>query len=569
MHNSPCTIHNYFVPLRKNNTTMIQEYQLRVQPHVAANEQSLRSYLAEEYGFDARTLTAVRILKRSIDARQHTIFVNLKVRAYINEQPEDDEYIHTEYHDVSDRPQVIVVGAGPGGLFAALRLIELGLRPIVLERGKDVHERKKDLARIRQDQRVDPESNYCFGEGGAGAYSDGKLYTRSKKRGSTEKILHVFCQHGASTAILADAHPHIGTDRLPRVIENMRNTILRCGGEVHFQTKMTRLIFDADRTIVGVEALSTLNPPVGPKGRLPEQERSTLNAQRFTGPVILATGHSARDVYRYLAEAKVQIEAKGIAVGVRLEHPSMLIDQIQYHSKQGRGKYLPAAEYSFKTQVDGRGVYSFCMCPGGFVIPAATGDEQIVVNGMSPSNRGGQWSNSGMVVEIRPEDIDSESSLLTLNSSLKVMAFQEQIERDCWQQGNRRQTAPAQRMADFVNNRLSYDLPRSSYAPGLISSPLHFWLPPMVSKRLQEGFKTFGRQAHGFLTNEAVMIAAETRTSSPVRILRDAETLMHVQVHGLFPCGEGAGYAGGIVSAGVDGERCAEMCAAYMNTVSC
>jgi uncharacterized FAD-dependent dehydrogenase len=302
---------------------------------------------------------------------------------------------------------------------------------------------------------------------------------------------------------------------------------------------------------------------------LPEQERSTLNAQRFTGPVILATGHSARDVYRYLAEAKVQIEAKGIAVGVRLEHPSMLIDQIQYHSKQGRGKYLPAAEYSFKTQVDGRGVYSFCMCPGGFVIPAATGDEQIVVNGMSPSNRGGQWSNSGMVVEIRPEDIDSESSLFTLNSSLKVMAFQEQIERDCWQQGNRRQTAPAQRMADFVNNRLSYDLPRSSYAPGLISSPLHFWLPPMVSKRLQEGFKTFGRQAHGFLTNEAVMIAAETRTSSPVRILRDAETLMHVQVHGLFPCGEGAGYAGGIVSAGVDGERCAEMCAAYMNSVSC
>ena len=569
MHNSPCTIHNYFVPLRKNNTTMIQEYQLRVQPHVAANEQSLRSYLAEEYGFDARTLTAVRILKRSIDARQHTIFVNLKVRAYINEQPEDDEYIHTEYHDVSDRPQVIVVGAGPGGLFAALRLIELGLRPIVLERGKDVHERKKDLARIRQDQRVDPESNYCFGEGGAGAYSDGKLYTRSKKRGSTEKILHVFCQHGASTAILADAHPHIGTDRLPRVIENMRNTILRCGGEVHFQTKMTRLIFDADRTIVGVEALSTLNPPVGPKGRLPEQERSTLNVQRFTGPVILATGHSARDVYRYLAETKVQIEAKGIAVGVRLEHPSMLIDQIQYHSKQGRGKYLPAAEYSFKTQVDGRGVYSFCMCPGGFVIPAATGDEQIVVNGMSPSNRGGQWSNSGMVVEIRPEDIDSESSLFTLNSSLKVMAFQEQIERDCWQQGNRRQTAPAQRMADFVNNRLSYDLPRSSYAPGLISSPLHFWLPPMVSKRLQEGFKTFGRQAHGFLTNEAVMIAAETRTSSPVRILRDAETLMHVQVHGLFPCGEGAGYAGGIVSAGVDGERCAEMCAAYMNSVSC
>ena len=542
---------------------MIQEYQIRVQPHIAANEQNLRSYIAEEYGFDERTLTAVRILKRSIDARQRTIFVNLKVRAYINEQPVDDEYVKTEYPDVSNRPQVIVVGAGPGGLFAALRLIELGLRPIVLERGKDVHERKKDLARIRQEQRVDPESNYCFGEGGAGAYSDGKLYTRSKKRGSIEKILNVFCQHGASTAILADAHPHIGTDRLPRVIENMRNTILRCGGEVHFQTKMTRLLlgnrcpvmgdgaFQEDK-VIGVEAISQVPTPD--------------TQLQFLGPVIMATGHSARDVYRYLADAKIEMEAKGIAVGVRLEHPSMLIDQIQYHSKQGRGKYLPAAEYSFVTQVDGRGVYSFCMCPGGFVIPAATDKEQIVVNGMSPSNRGGQWSNSGMVVEIRPEDIDSETRTDSEKSTtaLKVLHFQEEIERDCWQQGNRRQTAPAQRMADFVNGRLSYDLPRTSYAPGLISSPLHFWLPKGVTKRLQEGFKVFGRQAHGFLTNEAVMIAAETRTSSPVRILRDAETLMHVRVKGLFPCGEGAGYAGGIVSAGIDGERCAECCKAYL-----
>ena len=516
--------------------TMIQEYQLRVQPHVAANEQRLRSYLAEEKGFDERTLTCVRILKRSIDARQRTIFVNLKIRAYINEQPTDDEYVHTEYRDVSNCPQVIVVGAGPGGLFAALRLIELGFRPVVLERGKDVHERKKDLARIRQEQCVDPESNYCFGEGGAGAYSDGKLYTRSKKRGSVDKILNVFCQHGASTAILADAHPHIGTDRLPRVIENMRNTILRCGGEVHFQTKMTSLIMEGNK-VVGVEA-----------------------GQEYRGPVILATGHSARDVYRYLAESKVELEAKGIAVGVRLEHPSALIDQIQYHSHQGRGKYLPAAEYSFVTQVDGRGVYSFCMCPGGFVIPAATDDEQIVVNGMSPSNRAGQWSNSGMVVEVRPEDIEGEDAL-------RVMHYQEQIERDCWQQGNRRQTAPAQRMADFVNGRLSYNLPRSSYAPGLLSSPLHFWLPRPVATRLQEGFKTFGRQAHGFLTNEAVMIAAETRTSSPVRIVRNPETLMHVRVEGLFPCGEGAGYAGGIVSAGIDGERCADLCAAYLKSL--
>ena len=529
---------------------MIKEYQIRVTPEVAAQEDRLKAYLADEDGLDVRTIHGVRILKRSIDARQRQIFVNLKVRMYVNELPTDDVYQHTEYPNVEGKPQVIVVGAGPGGLFAALRLIELGYRPIVLERGKNVHDRKKDLANISRTQQVDSESNYCFGEGGAGAYSDGKLYTRSKKRGNIEKILNVFCQHGASTAILADAHPHIGTDRLPKVIEAMRNTIINCGGEVHFQTRMTRLIIEHETLtidhycqgkVVGVEAM--------------------FNGQcsMFNGPVILATGHSARDVYRYLAEAKIEIEAKGIAVGVRLEHPSQLIDQIQYHNKQGRGRWLPAAEYSMVTQVDGRGVYSFCMCPGGFVIPAATDKEQIVVNGMSPANRGTAWSNSGMVVEVRDEDIEGDDAL-------KVMRFQEQLEKMCWQQGNMKQTAPAQRMVDFVNGKLSYDLPQSSYAPGLISSPLHFWMPKMISHRLQQGFKAFGKSAHGFLTNEAVMIAVETRTSSPVRIIRDKETLQHIGVQGLFPCGEGAGYAGGIVSAGVDGERCAEAAAAYLGS---
>ena len=545
---------------------MIEEYQIRILPEQAASEEGIKRYLSKEKGIDVRTLNQVRVLKRSIDARQRTIYVNLKVRAYINEFAQDDQYIHTEYPDVSSRPRVVVVGEGPGGLFASLRLIELGYRPVVLERGKDVRERKKDLSNITKTQKVDAESNYCFGEGGAGAYSDGKLYTRSKKRGSVDKILNVFCQHGANTNILADAHPHIGTDKLPRVIENMRNTILQCGGEVHFQTKMTSFIIDGDK-VIGVEAVNL----------------QTGAEETYRGPVILATGHSARDVYRYLAASRIEIEAKGIAVGVRLEHPAHLIDQIQYHNKNGRGKYLPAAEYSFVTQVDGRGVYSFCMCPGGFVIPAATGPQQLVVNGMSPSNRGTAWSNSGMVVETHPEDVASfvqehqailqsdaslsssaEEEVLSPDSPLTMMHFLQIVEKQCWQQGNMKQTAPAQRMADFVNNRLSYDLPKSSYAPGLISSPLHFWMPSFVSKRLQEGFKTFGKNAHGFLTNEATLIAMETRTSSPVRILRDRDTLQHVRLQGLFPCGEGAGYAGGIVSAGVDGERCAEMCAEYL-----
>ena len=540
---------------------MEKELQLRITPKDAYNEQSIRRYVAREQGWDERTITCVRTLKRSIDARQREIYVNLTVRVFINEQPPVDEFEPVVYHDVSDRPQVIVVGAGPGGLFAALRLIELGLHPIVVERGKNVRDRKKDLARIRPEQRVDPESNYAFGEGGAGAYSDGKLFTRSKKRGNGEKILRVFCQHGASPSILSDAHPHIGTDKLPRVIENMRETILRCGGEVHFETRMSALIIHNSQFTMHNEAAPCV---VG---------IATADGREFHGPVILATGHSARDVYRWLYDNGIEIEAKGLAVGVRLEHPAELIDQIQYHNKRGRGDYLPAAEYSFVQQVEGRGVYSFCMCPGGFVVPAASGPEQIVVNGMSPSNRNGRWSNSGMVVEIRPEDIEQfiiHNAQCTIKNSnedaLKMMRYQEELERTCWQQGNMKQTAPSQRMADFVNNRLSYDLPESSYAPGLISSPLHFWMPEPIRHRLQEAFKIWGKQKHGFLTNEATVIGVETRTSSPVRILRNAETLQHIRLQGLFPCGEGAGYAGGIVSAAVDGERCAEAVAQYLSS---
>ena len=547
---------------------MIHEYQLRILPEQAASEQSLKQYISQEKGLDVRTINAIRILKRSIDARQRTIYINLTIRVFVNETPSEDEFERTDYPNVEGRPAVIVVGAGPGGLFAALKLIELGLRPIVVERGKNVRERKEDLARISREHKVDAESNYSFGEGGAGAYSDGKLYTRSKKRGSVEKILNVFCQHGASPTILSDAHPHIGTDKLPRVIENMRNTILACGGEVHFQTRMEAILIEGQK-VKGIE---------------------TNTGKTFLGPVILATGHSARDVYRWLYAHGVQLETKGIAIGVRLEHPSMLIDQIQYHNKNGRGKYLPAAEYSFVQQVDGRGVYSFCMCPGGFVVPAASGPHQLVVNGMSPSNRGTKWSNSGMVVETRPEDLllpemqlqaepfsgynESLTEELILRDgkqpegtvhTLAMMRFQEKLEQICWQQGNMRQTAPSQRMIDFTRKKLSYDLPATSYSPGLVSSPLHFWMPSFLSERLSKGFQLFGKSSRGFLTNEAVMIAVETRTSSPVRIVRDKDTLQHLTVEGLFPCGEGAGYAGGIVSAGIDGERCAEAVAHYLN----
>lgn len=515
---------------------MQETVELRVDPRTAAEEMLLIAAVSTEIGIAANRIGCLRVIRRSIDARQRKIMVNLSVKVWIDEKPENTSLIKPmEYRRVTGDRQAIIVGAGPAGLFAALRLIEAGVRPIVLERGKDVDSRRKDMALISRENIIDPDSNYCFGEGGAGAYSDGKLYTRSTKRGPVDKILNILAQHGAPEDILIDAHPHIGTDRLPAVIKAIRNTIISCGGEVHFSTRVTSLTINGRGEATGVK---------------------TANGEEYSGPVILATGHSARDVYAMLMEQGAQLEPKGLAIGVRLEHPQQLIDRLRYHSPQGRGKYLPAAEYTMLTRVDGRGVYSFCMCPGGFIIPAASADGQLVVNGMSPSSRGTRWANSGMVVEILPEDVpDGNTGDETI---LKMMRMQERIERAFWEEAGRTQNAPAQRMDDFVNSRPSTDLPSTSYPPGIHPARIDRLLPKGIVRRLQAGFAEFDKKNRGFLTHEAVLIGAETRTSSPVRILRDRETLVHTAIPGLYPCGEGAGYAGGIVSAAIDGDRVAE-----------
>ena len=514
--------------------------ELRLSPETAGRQELLRREAASRLHVEEDRIKAIVPVKRSIDARQRHVMVNLTADVHIDTVNEAaDIACPVIYNPLpADAPRAIVVGAGPAGLFAALELIELGVRPTVIERGKDVDSRRPDMARISRENIVDPDSNYCFGEGGAGAFSDGKLYTRSKKRAPVDKILSILHQHGASRDILVDAHPHIGTDKLPQVIKAIRKTIERCGGEVRFGERVTSLIIEG-RKAVGV---------------------ATSAGKSYSGPVILATGHSARDVYHFLLDAGISLEAKGIAVGVRLEHPQKLIDQIQYHSLQGRGNWLPAAEYSMLTRVRDRAVYSFCMCPGGFIIPAASAPGQLVVNGMSPSNRGTRWSNSGMVVEVLPEDIPGDDPL-------RVMHFQEAIESDFFADAGETQNAPAQRMTDFVEGRPSRDLPETSYAPGIHPARIDKLLPAPISSRLQEGFREFGRKSHfdagkgrrlSFLTDRAVLIGCETRTSSPVRIPRDNETLTHIRIAGLYPCGEGAGYAGGIVSAAIDGARCAQ-----------
>lgn len=511
---------------------MNKEINLTLDPRLASGEKFYRPIVAERLGLAASEITTIQVIRRSIDARQRTIKVNLGLRVFWGEEFPAETSSMPVYQDVSHRDPVIIVGAGPAGLFAALRLIELGMKPIVVERGKPVEDRKKDIAAIYRESLINPDSNYGFGEGGAGTFSDGKLYSRSKKRGDSRKILEVFHAHGAQNEILIDVHPHIGTNVLPRVISAMRNSILNAGGEIHFNSRIHDLI-SRDGKVCGVEL---------------------LNGDRLEGrAVILATGHSARDIYELLNQRGILLEAKSFAVGVRVEHAQNLIDQIQYH-QSSRGEYLPAATYAFTEQVQDRGVYSFCMCPGGVVVPAATAPGEHVVNGMSSSERNTPYANSGMVVEIRIDDLKDYQQY----GPFAGMRFQQELEHLSFQMAGQTQNAPAQRLDDFVHSRLSNDLPASSFRPGLITSPMHEWLPSFIRTRLQTGIKQIGRKAKGYLTNEAIILGIESRTSSPVRIPRNLQTLEHVSCPGLFPCGEGAGYAGGIVSSAIDGERCAE-----------
>ena len=521
---------------------MLHSIQLRLKPKQAAavsDKQMLIGLLSVHTGLSSGNINDARIVKRSIDARKSPVMVNLTI-TYATGEDSKVEPVKTDWKyqhiDNDSAPKVVIIGAGPAGLFAALKALTLGIKPIVLERGEDVDSRRIRLAEISRNMAVNPDSNYSFGEGGAGAYSDGKLYTRSKKRGNVREVLSVFVEHGANQDILVDAHPHIGSDKLPAVIKAMRETILKHGGEVHFNSRVVDIIVNKNR-ITGV---------VDNHGK-----------EYFGSAVILATGHSARDVYTMIYNKNIAIQAKGLAIGVRLEHPQHLIDKIQYHSPEGRGKYLPAAEYSFVTQVEDRGVYSFCMCPGGVVVPAATEPDQLVVNGMSASARASQWANSGMVVEIHPDDFPEYAN----RGELRMMYLQQDLEHRWFEEADHSLNAPAQRMKDFVDGKASTTIPRSSYPAGVHPARIDQLLPPFIASRLQKGLKEFGRKSKGFLSNEAILVGLESRTSSPVRIPRDKESLNHIEISNLYPAGEGAGYAGGIVSAAIDGIRCMDACA--------
>ena len=512
---------------------MIKEIQLRVNLIEERQENALLYKAAKKLSMDVSEISAVKVLRKSIDARKKETIFNYKVAVYINEQvPEKSEY-NFDYKDVSKAKEIHIIGFGPAGMYAALRCIELGYKPVVLERGKNVQDRRRDLKAINQDHFVNEDSNYCFGEGGAGTYSDGKLYTRSLKRGDVRRIFENLVFHGATEQILVDAHPHIGTNKLPKIIQNIRENILKFGGEIHFETKVVDFTIKNNK----LQAIQLAN-----------------GSEMSVNSVILATGHSARDVYELMHKKDIALKAKSFAMGVRVEHPQEIIDQIQYNCSGERDELLPAAAYSLVHQVNNRGVYSFCMCPGGFIVPAATANGEVVVNGMSPSRRNNKFANSGIVVEL---DIDQDFKKYEKFGALKGLEFQKDLEKIAFFAGGRTQTAPAQRLVDFVDGKLSTNLNDTSYQPGLNSSPLHSLLPKIIGSRLRKGFAAFGQKMHGYYTNEANIVGVESRTSSPVNIPRK-EDLEHTEIAGLFPCGEGGGYAGGIVSAAMDGERCAE-----------
>ena len=509
------------------------ELQLILSPEQAETPYLLSKQVADKLEISPERITRLRILKKSIDSRSFAPKINLTAEVYWDEIAPPAEKAQFNYQAVTDKTPVIIVGAGPAGLFAALRLIESGLKPIIIERGKDTHNRKLDIAQLHRNKGINPESNYCFGEGGAGTFSDGKLYTRSKKKGNSQRVFEVFHYHGADECILYEAHPHIGSDKLPLVIENISKTITSCGGEIHFDQKLEEILIEQNQ-VVGCK---------------------TASGKVFkANSLILATGHSAHGIYEMLHNQGIALEAKGFAMGVRVEHPQSLIDSIQYHSKE-RNPFLPSATYSLVDQVNERGVYSFCMCPGGHIVPAGSTDKEIVVNGMSASQRNSPYANSGIVVEIKPEDIPAEFKEFGVLAGLR---FVQSVEKLAYiNNGGLGQVAPAQRLGDFVKGRVSADLPECSYLPGLISSPLHFWMPDFISSRLREGFKKFDRKMHGYLTNDAVVVAVESRSSAPVRIPRDPETGQHPAIKGLFPAGEGSGYSGGITSSAIDGENAA------------